>query len=446
MRTLHLALTYTIYGLLFATLITSCRPEDTADSVDARAFDAKIATQWMDMARTLTKKCAGFTPPVAGRAFGYMGLALYETVVPGMPEYSSLSNQLTNFAQNVKPENGQEYHWPLAANAAMASMARKLYGNMTTEYAAQVDALETQLRTEYPGIGADVIARSEAYGQQVAEAIFAYSTADGGHEGYLTNFPTYEIPTGEGFWVPTSTTNLKAMQPYWGNNRSFVPNCTPNTQPAAPIIFSTADTSVFYAQALQVYAVTSNLTDEQKIIAKYWSDDPGEPGTPPGHSISITTQVIEAENATLAVAAEAYCKVGIAISDAFVSCWKCKYTYNLMRPVTYIRQQINPSWGPILGTPPFPEYTSGHSVQSAATAQALSDMFGYNYVFTDKTHALRSDINGAPRSYDSFFEFAEEAAISRLYGGIHYIEAIEKGINQGKKVGTELDKLQFRNF
>ncbi len=179
----------------------------------------------------------------------------------------------------------------------------------------------------------------------------------------------------------------------------------------------------------------NNLTQEERTIAFYWSDDPGDPGTPPGHSISIATQVLQMEKASLALAAETYCKVGIAVSDAFVSCWRCKYHFNLLRPITYIRENIDVSWSTVLSTPPFPEYTSGHSVQSGATAQVLSDLFGYNYHFTDRTHEHRTDIDGSPRSYDSFFDMADEAAISRLYGGIHYRDAIEIGVEQGIKIG-----------
>ncbi|MBK9336500.1 MAG: vanadium-dependent haloperoxidase [Lewinellaceae bacterium] len=223
-----------------------------------------------------------------------------------------------------------------------------------------------------------------------------------------------------------------------------MPGSINHSQPVAHLPFSTVTTSPFYSQALEVYAVTSNLNPEQEIIARFWSDDPGLAGTPPGHSISIATQVVVQENASLALAAETYCKVGLAVADAFISCWKCKFDFNLLRPITYIRDVIDPAWTPLLTTPPFPEYSSGHSVQSGATAQVLSDLFGYQYAFTDRTHVARTDINGAPRQFDSFFDYAEEAAVSRLYGGIHFRDGIDLGVKQGRKIGESVGALPFR--
>ncbi|HEV8675305.1 MAG TPA: vanadium-dependent haloperoxidase [Methylomirabilota bacterium] len=158
--------------------------------------------------------------------------------------------------------------------------------------------------------------------------------------------------------------------------------------------------------------------------------------TPPGHSVSILTEVIRAHGFALDLAAEAYARLGIAVADAFIACWRTKFHYNLLRPVTYIRAVIDAGWTPVLTTPPFPEYTSGHSVQSGAAAQVLTDMLG-PLPFIDQTHL-------PPRAFDSFFEAAEEAAISRLYGGIHFRPAIERGLEQGICVGQAVGALDFR--
>jgi hypothetical protein len=294
-------------------------------------------------------------------------------------------------------------------------------------------------------ISQDVVDRSKAWGLFIGQSVFEWSKTDGGHEGYSKNFPaTYVPPAGVGKWASTAPAFQKAMQPFWGSNRTFIPQCAQNTQPDAPVAYSEVTTSPFHVSALEVYSISKNATPEQTLIAKYWSDDPGIGGTPPGHSISVTTQVLRTENWNLAKAAESYAKVGIAISDGFVSCWRCKYEHNYLRPLTYIRAKFEPSWLSILTTPPFPEYTSGHSVQSSATAKVLSELFGYNYSFIDKTHEARTDIDGRARQYKSFNDMAAEAAISRLYGGIHYREAIEKGVDQGLRVGEEVVKLKFR--
>jgi membrane-associated phospholipid phosphatase len=185
----------------------------------------------------------------------------------------------------------------------------------------------------------------------------------------------------------------------------------------------------------------NNLTDEQRAIALFWADDPSVTATPPGHSVSIATQVLRAVDGGLDTAAETYAKVGMAVADAFIACWNTKYSYNLVRPVTYIQAFIDADWLPILVTPPFPEYTSGHSAQSGAAAQVLTDLFGRRFAFVDRTHEDR----GLPaRSFVSFFQAAGEAAISRLYGGIHYRPAIVRGLEQGRCVGQAVSALEFR--
>jgi hypothetical protein len=130
------------------------------------------------------------------------------------------------------------------------------------------------------------------------------------------------------------------------------------------------------------------------------------------------------------------------VSDAFISCWACKFHYNLLRPITYIRREIDPAWGDPLpvATPPFPEYTSGHSVQTAAATQVMFDLFG-DLPITDYTHFMRGH---APRSFTSWSALAEETAISRLYGGIHYRSAIERGIEQGRALGRKVSALRMR--
>jgi hypothetical protein len=205
--------------------------------------------------------------------------------------------------------------------------------------------------------------------------------------------------------------------------------------------FSVAAGSQFYRDAVEVYDASNALTAEQVEIALFWSDDPGATPTPPGHSISILNQTIEADGLDLGRAAEAYLKVGIAVSDAFITCWNTKYRYNLVRPVTYIRDLIDGEWSPLLTTPPFPEYTSGHSVQSGAAFGVMADLFGDQHSLVDHTHDGRGV---TPRTFTSFSQCAEEAAISRLYGGIHFKPAIELGLGQGRCVANAIANLRLR--
>jgi PAP2 superfamily len=403
-------------------------------------FDADVATAWFDQVLTLVKGTPGFSPPVASRALGCTGLTLYEALVPGMDGYRSLAGALPGLSPLPAAGKNQAYDWPTVANAALASI---LLGLFPVSQAEAIIALEARFASSFrPTLPPGVFARSVERGRAVASAVFEWSKLDGGHEGYLHNFPTdYVPPVGPGLWVPTPPGFLRALQPYWGHNRCLAitagGDCPPGDHPP----YSEDAASAFHAEGVEVYETVANLSAEQQTIARFWSDDPGTTATPPGHSISIATQVLRREGSSLAAAAEAYARVGIAVSDAFVACWHQKYVYNLLRPVTYIRSLVDPGWLSLLVTPPFPEYPSGHSVQSGAAFQVLTDLFGEGYAFTDHTH---DDRGFAPRSFGSFLEAANEAAISRLYGGIHFRAAIANGVEQGRCIGRAVSALPLR--
>lgn len=404
-------------------------------------FGAEIAVLWFERALSLVRSTPGFSPPVASRAFGYAGVTLYETVVPGIPGHRSLAGIVAGLPASAMPGRNVAYHWGVAANASLARILRLLFPTAPETQRAAVDALESRLARELalrapPGI----VARSVERGQAVAALVFDWSRTDGGHEGFLRNFPTtYMPPTGPGLWRPTPPAFQRALQPFWGTNRPFAVPSAELGHPGPPLPFSADPSSACFAEALEVYETVNGLTDEQRATARFWSDDPGATSTPSGHSVSILTQVLRSRGASLDVAAKAYAKVGMAVADAFICCWRLKFRYNLLRPITYITDHIDPTFGPAmpLVTPPFPEYTSGHSEQSAAAATILTDLFGA-VPFTDHTH---DDRGLAPRQYASFTAAAAEAGIARLYGGIHFRRAIELGLAQGRSIGRHISDL-----
>lgn len=406
-----------------------------------KEYSNEVAVAWFNLQLGLIPTTPGFSPPVASRALGYSGLTLYESLVNGMSEYQSLVGVLNEFKTTPKIEAGKTYHWILSANAAQAAIVKSLYANTSKANLAKIDSLKGVFERKYLNdVDKETALRSIKFGEAVAKAVFDYSKSDGGHEGYEKNFPKdYKPATGACVWTPTGEQQVP-LQPYWGQNRPFVKGDTDFELPTPPRCEASIS-SVMYSQALEVYSAGKNLSPEQATIAKYWSDDAGKTFTPPGHAVSITSQIIVAEKLKLDRTAEVFCKVGIAAADAFISCWKCKFMHNVLRPVSYIRTTIDRSWTPLLDTPPFPEYTSGHASVSGATAQVLSDLFGFNYRFTDNSHAARGF---KPRSFDSFFEFADEAALSRLYGGIHYRNSNEQGLKNGKRIGKNVCDLKFK--
>ncbi|MDW7690958.1 vanadium-dependent haloperoxidase [Flammeovirgaceae bacterium SG7u.111] len=441
-------LTYFLAFLLTTISLNSCKDDEVVPTDGTSDFSSEVILSWVELTLQLTEETPGFSPPVAARVYGYSGLALYESVRHGMPGYKSLEGQITDFSIGTIPsiENNEEYHWGAVANATLGVFLKGCFKSTSAANLALMDDLEekyvAKFKTEAPE---EVVNRSIAYGQAVGNVMITFANSDGQEECYKNNFPaSYEVPVGEGLWEPTSASTPIPLQPYWGNVRPFMEKNVVDMLPIAPPAFSTDPTSTFYLEAKEVYEVVHNLTEEQKKIAEFWSDDPGNTATPPGHSYSIMMQILKDENADLARTAEVYAKLGMGVHDAFVSCWHAKYEYNLIRPITYIHEHMDDTWAIPLSTPPFPEYTSGHSVQSGATAQILTDLFGDNYAFVDRTHVNRTDIDGSPRSFTSFFHFADEAAISRLYGGIHYRAAIEVGVEQGVGIGKNIATLKFQ--
>lgn len=432
---------------LSVPLLAGCSSSSGSDSKNKQKsagtaeYPADVAVQWFDLLYDSIRTEA-LSPPVASRVIGYMGVTLYEAVVGGMPGHESLGGQLNGLGDPLPKPKGK-VHWPSVANAALADTMASLFAAASAPTLDAIADLEAAIEDQYAGANDDVLQRSRNFGADVAAQALACAAEDG--YAVWNNCP-YTAPTGEGLWVPTPPAFAPPLQPCWGNVRPFAllyaAECLPLPFPA----FSTDTNSAFYAEAFEVYDTVNNLSADQLDIVQFWADNPGATGTPPGHWIAIVGQVLTAEGMDLADAAEAYARVGIAVADAFIACWEMKYFYNLLRPITYIQDPAGPindgAWTtpPGIGTPPFPEFTSGHSVQSGAAATVLSDLWGA-IPFVDDTHSGTYPA----RAFDSFEEAAQEAAVSRLYGGIHYRAACERGVEQGQCIGrTILDNVVFR--
>jgi hypothetical protein len=325
----------------------------------------------------------------------------------------------------------------------MSFAMQNLFSNTGPTGQRAMTALEEKLHAQVSAsLPADVAARSDAYGRAVAEHIWAWSLDDGGAVVENMGFPQqYQLTKGPAHWTPTSliAQQQTALLPDWGNNRTFA---TPNGAACGlpkPLAYSEDKNSEFYKQALEVYQTRQNLSPEQRDIARFWSDDAMLSVTPPGHWISIALQILARDDAGIARSVDVLARLGVVTSDAFVGCWNSKFQYDLVRPVTYIRRVIDPKWDPLLITPPFPEYPSGHSTQSGAAAAVMTNLFGEDFAFVDATD--RSD-GLAPRAFPSFWAAAQEAANSRLFGGIHFRAAIERGLDQGRCIGGYVNALR----
>jgi PAP2 superfamily len=409
-----------------------------------RPDPATVHQAWYRLVLELVRHTPTYSPPVASRAFAYLGVTTYEVEAAQTGTLVSLAGQLNGLtAGPVAPADPIDP--ALVLHAALSESVLNFFGNTgpTGQRAIQItrDQLTAALTQ---GLAPDVAQRSTAYGKAVADHILAWSATDGGAVIENLGFPmTYTLGTTPASWVPTSKVALQQapLLPYWGTVRTFaMPDGKACPLPPPPA-YSEDPGSEFYAQAIEVHDIVKNLTDDQRAIARFWSDDPMLSSTPPGHWITIALQIMDREGAPLDRRAEVLALLGVAVADSFIGCWQTKYDYDLLRPITYIRRVIDPKWEPVLNTPPFPEYPSGHSTQSGAAAAVLTALYGENFAFEDATH---EDDGLPPRSYPSFAAAAEEAALSRLYGGIHFRAAIDRGLEQGACIGAYAAGLKTR--
>lgn len=378
-----------------------------------------------------------FTPPVACRIYAYASLASYEAIRFQNPKYVSITNQLNGFDQIKNPDKNKKYDFALAATKAFFTVVRKV--------TFSVDSLNQYENTVYANFKANMddatFARSVAFGEQVGKTILKRSTAD----NYLQTRgkPKFLGSNDPGKWRPTPPDYQDGVEYCWGTMKTFVLNSSSQFAPPPPPPVSKDKNSRYYLQNLEVYNQSKILSQEQKDIARYWDDNPfvlehsghlmfaNKKITPGGHWIGITTIACKKTKADAVKTAQAYALTSVAMFDAFICCWQEKYKSAYIRPVTVINEMIDRNWTPRLQTPPFPEYPSGHSTITRSAAVVLTHLFGDNFNFQDT-----SDLKyiGMQRHFKSFVQAADEASISRFYGGIHYLNSVNVGVVQGKNV------------
>jgi hypothetical protein len=463
---MHFSIRYTLSFLLIAlagiaVFTPGCKESGPGEPVDNRVedFSYEAAYRWNELFLEVERYAAGYRPGPAPRALALMGLAAYEACLQGMPEYNSMAPRYSGLSI-PQSDPQQVYHWPTVVNAIYGYMMPKFFPHAAADKLQAVAALEAELNTAYASDAAsDVIERSKAHGIAVAAAVWNWGATDAiGYDHYLDPFEGYtweDHYNSPGDWVPTFPGPGKPMGAVWGEARLFV--ITPEERLSRPpLAYSENPQSALYSQALETYAQnTPTLSHEAEWVGEFWSDDMVDVTFSPGPRwLAIGNQVLKAENSTLETALELNAKLGMALNDASVACWYSKFYYNVERPQTYINRLIDPNWkpalyNPITGdeglTPSFPAYPSGHSTMGGAGAEVLAGIFGYAYGLTDRCHENRTDFEGAPRSFGSFFEMAQENAWSRVPIGVHFRMDSEEGVRLGTVIGRKVNNLSWKN-
>lgn len=380
-----------------------------------------------------------FSPPVASRVYMYPSVAAYSVMQKLYPDkYNSLVGQLKELDEIPEPTNGDiDYH--LASIHAFTTVGKQF---IFSEQKVTDFQDSTYQKLKNNGLPKKVFNASIEYGDLVAKHILDWAKGD--LYDQTRTYSKYTIRQEDKFWKPTPPDYMDGIEPHWNKIRTVVLDSANQYVPVPPVEFNLSEGSEFQKQLIEVYEKGQGDDPESKEIASFWDCNPfvshhrghamfaTKKITPGGHWIGIVSIATRKVNSAFDETINAYTNVSISLFDAFISCWDEKWRSLVVRPETLINQHIDEQWAPLLQTPPFPEYTSGHSVISRAAAVTLTHLYGDNFSFLDTTEMEY----GLPaRSFRSFIHASEEAAISRLYGGIHYRMAIDEGVTQGQKVG-----------
>ena len=382
-----------------------------------------------------------FNPPVASRIYAYTCLASYEAIRFDQPGYESLAAKFKGFPKMPEPEKGKTYNYTLASSKAFFTVAHKLVFAVDSMKPYE-DSLFANFRENMDD---STFQWSVAFGEAIGKAIL--KRADKDNYALTRSMPKYLGGTEPGKWRPTAPDYMDGVEPNWNMIRTFAIDTANVYRPGPPPAFSKDTTSPFYRDVMELYHINKSKNDSLITIAKFWDDNAfivehsghlmyaTKKITPGGHWMGIATIACRKANADAVKSAQTYALTSTALFDAFIACWDCKYTYELVRPITVITDLIEKNWEPVLQTPAHPEYTCGHCSISSAAAVVLTKLFGDNFAFHDNSDEAYI---GMARDFKSFTTAAEETGMSRLYGGIHYHNSIREGMALGKKVGSKV--------
>lgn len=385
-------------------------------------------------------------PPAASRFYSYALLGAYEIVTQNNSSIPPLSGIIKSYTATKIEMPAAKYNYRIAAVYCILETGKRM---LPSGYMLQAEEEKYILTLKRNKISTAIIDSSIAVAVQMAENILSYAKTDG--YGKLSAKLRYTPTKGDQYWYPTPPAYIEAVEPNWRTIRPMLMDSCNQFTPIPAMPFSKDTSSNFYKMAVEVYDISKKLNPLQLHIASFWDCNPFVVNTsghmaigykkisPGGHWMNITGIVARKAGLDFNSVIVLHSMVSVTLVDAFISCWDEKYRSNRIRPETYINKYIDLKWQPILQTPPFPEYTSGHSVISTAAAEVLTYFMGDNFTYTDNSEDF-FDIK--PRSFTSFRQAAAEAAVSRLYGGIHFRDGIENGVAQGRAVAEyEVSKI-----
>jgi hypothetical protein len=433
--------------LSFLLIVNGCKKTESLTTGEkglqhTKKYSAEVANEWFKLLTHITRTTP-YAPPQSIRIFVYAGMALYESVVPGMPSYQSIYKYLTS--NSITVDKKKDYHWPAAANAAIARIASRILENYTAmPNLNAIQQLESSFNNQFlTVISSEQLQFSNDFGKYVADKIYDWSTSDGtlNANGTLALCPPYLPLGGVGNWIPTPPGFFPAAGACQGSLRTFIPGVVNVSLPLAPPAYSTNPNSAFYEMAKEVYDISLSKTLNDSLLSEAWRDRLGINYNAPSHMLKLTSDIIKKEELNLEDASVIYAKECIAIFDAVASVFYAKFNYSLLRPITYIRNVMGyTTWNSQFPTPQHPSYPAAAPGAAASATIILENFFGSNYSFVDTT---QQSLYGS-WSYSSFDGLLQDVGRSRTHSGLNFKLAVTIGINQGRQIGTLILNLPFK--
>ncbi len=436
------------YALVGMMLITSCQKEvPVIPSQNLDIADNSFVREWYGLSVDLSSKCNGYAEPIVARSMSYISFTMYETLIQGLNGYQSLQVKLDGFKVTLpQAEPGKKYNWGIVANEATSLMVNRMY-LPSGSYLSQVEVLHKKFAEKFSlGESQEIINQSVELGKAIGNAIWDFSLTDNQSEAYLNNYPSsYILPTGPGQWIPTSPDYApKPLLPFWSKVRPILNNNVYNTGLSKKLIYSDAQNSNIYAEAVEVYNLSEALSIDQKESIGYFNREMDQTANPLIHNFLLALQLAKEQQLNLPKTLELMTCLSFAAHDSYVSSWKFKYDQNLLRVSSYIRQHLNRFYIPQMGSLPVPEFVSESAVLYSSSAEILSKYFGYRFPFMDYTQKNRSDLRSKVRRFESFTDFAKEAAYTDIFAGVHFRTSIDAGFDLGYDISRNILNIQFQ--
>lgn len=442
--------TYIPAILIFFLLINySCNKDNGIKQYNPLINSAKpdLVKDWTKLSLELIPKCNGYNDLIASRTMYYISVTMYESLLPGFEGYQTLQAKISGLNTTLpQPDESKKYDWLIVANQSLHLVCNELFKSAGSENLVKITTLrDNNIAALANGISDETISNSKDLGNIIGWRMIDYLRADGRADYYLKVDNNINIPAKYGGWIPTPPDyTSQIVLPSWGESVPALVENINKIQPYKFLEYSTSDQSIIYAEALEVYNLTTNLTVAQQDLIRYWNDRADPRATPLCHNVLLLNQMLDDRDFDLDQAVELFLRMSIAHYDGYILSWKIKIASNLMRPFTYIKQNFNPYFIPEFICTPVPEFASEKALIYNASAEIFSHYFGHRSSFIDFTQNGRKDLQNSKKYFASFSDMAKEAAYSDLYSATHFRTSIDAGLQMGYDIAQRTLDLKLK--